>query len=366
MALSKTDSQFWRCALLPICAYTLNSGLRFGREIDYNTYAEEYRYWIQGASGISDFEPIWRLLIFIFGNILSLEWQCLVIFMSFFLIFSGCLFLKNYKEVSMYAVPLFAFYVELAENTMRWFVAFSFSLIALYFFLNFKIILKKRIIFLLFFFTLGFLTHYGFIIVEILLLFILFSKRVLFSPKLSIPIFCCCFIFSSPLFLGQYAELLNQIDFLSGKFVMYTYNTEKWLTGEGAEEYTGMNISKVIYSLYVITLGYKVVLNNYKLVIPYNIVLLGTFSAPLLLKLEIGVRLNAVLIAFQFLIFAYIFNYVRLDKIRTHFVVKLLTFLIVFNMGRSQIMDSLEKTDSQLLYVWDRDGRDYLEIGKYY
>lgn len=69
-----------------IFVYTLYSGLRWGRGVDYNVY-----YWVYEniKNGISreDNEPLFELLVKI-SAWLGFSWQGFVVFMSFFLIFA--------------------------------------------------------------------------------------------------------------------------------------------------------------------------------------------------------------------------------------------------------------------------------------
>lgn len=362
MARSKTDKQYWCCSILPIMAYTLNVGLRFGRGMDYNLYAISYKALVDGEMKFSDFEPIFGGLVFVFGKLLGLEWQFLVVFMSFTLIFSCVCFLRHYKETSMIALPLFVTYVGLAENTMRWFLAFSFVLIGFSYYLDKKCPMKQRRWFFVIFCVLGFLTHYGFIIVELVFVLLLLCKNA-FPLRYSIVIFILCLLFASPMVLGRFADLITSLNILTGRYEHYATNAEVLLTGDGEEIYQGLPFTLRIYCLFMMILGYKVVTINKSLILPYNIALVGAFSAPLLLQLEIGLRINKVIYVFQFIILAYIFFYIFTNKIRVPFIVKILSVLILFNMVRSEIGTPMKTSDDHLLYIWDRHDQDYLDTG---
>lgn len=155
-----------------ILVYTLYSGLRWGRGVDYNVY-----YWVYEniKNGVSreDNEPLFELLVKI-SAWLGFSWQGFVAFMSFFLIFAWCFFLKDYKKHLTLALPFLCLNLTMAENLMRWCLGFSFILIGLSYLLS-KEDYKRYFIFC----TMGFLVHYA-LILNILLLQDFFSLKSLF------------------------------------------------------------------------------------------------------------------------------------------------------------------------------------------
>lgn len=159
-----------------IFVYTLYSGLRWGRGVDYNVY-----YWVYEniKNGISreDNEPLFELLVKI-SAWLGFSWQGFVVFMSFFLIFAWCFFLKDYKKYLALALPFLCLNLTMAENLMRWCLGFSFILIGLSYLLS-KGDYKRYFIFC----TMGFLVHYALILNILLFTGLFFSKKP-FSPIL--------------------------------------------------------------------------------------------------------------------------------------------------------------------------------------
>lgn len=366
MARSRNGSQYWHYAIIPIIAYTFSSGLRFGRDIDYNLYYFEYNDIVLGKTDFFEFEPIFTITTLFLGKLCGLEWQYMVIFMSFFLIFSCVVFLERYKEVSALALPLFVFNMRLAENTMRWFFAFSFLLIALSFFRNPKYTIKKSYYSFVFFSFLAVMTHYFMSFVIIIYLLLMISKKCLFGPKLSLCIFAISIFFSSPLMFGGFIDDVARLEFLTGRFEHYATNAEMYITGEGTEGYDGLDYSSYIYSIFMIIVGYKIVQMEPSLVLPYNIALVGIFTAPLFSKLEIGMRMRYVLFSFQFIILAFSFMYIFTNKMKSILLLKVICILLLLNMARSQIAIPLSQPDSHLLYVWDRNGQKYLDVDSYY
>jgi len=366
MARSCNRAQYWCCAILPIMAYTFSSGLRFGREIDYNLYYFEYNDIVLGRTDFFEFEPIFTITTLFLGKLCGLEWQYMVVFMSFFLIFSCVVFLERYKEVSAIALPLFVFNMRLAENTMRWFFAFSFLLIALSYFKNSKYTLRKSYYSFAFFSFLAVMTHYFMGVVIIIYILLMIPKKCILGPKLSICVFAVSILFSSPLMFGGFIDDVARLEFLTGRFEHYAANAEMYITGEGTEGYDGMDYSSYIYSVFMILVGYRIVQLKPSLVLPYNIALIGIFTAPLLSKLEIGLRIRYVFFSFQFLILAYTFVYILHNRVKRSLIMKLICIILILNMIRTQITIPLDLPDSKLLYVWDRNGRNYLDVDSYY
>jgi hypothetical protein len=62
---------------------------------------------------------------------LGIPYQGFILLCSFILITCGVSFLKKHSEVLLYSLPLFFSVSLLAENLIRWFLGFSFVLLAL-------------------------------------------------------------------------------------------------------------------------------------------------------------------------------------------------------------------------------------------
>ena len=134
--------KYLKTAMPSIIIYTLNEGLRFGRGIDYNIYAKDFvyntgnQYFENGDLG---FRYIGMLL-----QSLGMPFQAFVLLMSFILILSVLIFIRNFKECAPFALPLFLllFYTA-TENLMRWFLGFSFILIGFSFIVQEKKSIKN-------------------------------------------------------------------------------------------------------------------------------------------------------------------------------------------------------------------------------
>ena len=93
--ITNNRSSFWIASILPILAFGLNYGLRWGRGVDYNLYFWVYNNLLKGIA-IEGSEPLWNILVRISGNVFHLPWQGMVMFMSFFLMFSCTFFFQNH------------------------------------------------------------------------------------------------------------------------------------------------------------------------------------------------------------------------------------------------------------------------------
>ena len=362
MAHAKTEKNYWISAMLPICAYTFTSGLRFGRDVDYNIYYFVYKGLLDGSENLSDFEPVFNFFVLLFGDFLGLKWQIMVLFMSFFLIFSCVYFLKNYKECSAYALPWFVYHMSLAENTARWFFAFSFILLGLSFYLKDKKSSKDVWLFW-FFFLMAFLTHYGIIIIEIIIGGFVCLKNRTIKPKYSLVLLALCAFFTSPLFLEKIGEYIALLGILTGRFEHYAIDADKYFVGQ--EEYQAMQSSQYLYCVIMIYYGYKIIKVKQSLFLPYNIALVGIISNPFLAQLEIGLRINSVLFVFQSFVLGYVFVYMYRGKMFQSLFLKIICILIFVNLGRHVIFDPIKTKDSRLLYIWDKREKDYIDPDSY-
>lgn len=113
MSHAKTDRKYWIYAILPIIAFSIISGLRFGRDIDYNNYYFIFTY----SKTAEQQEPLFQFLVQLFKT-LGLPYFTFVQFCSTFLIFSYILLLKNFKSGIKYALPLFLL-TEGIENMVK-------------------------------------------------------------------------------------------------------------------------------------------------------------------------------------------------------------------------------------------------------
>lgn len=166
--------------------------------------------------------------------------------------------------------------------------------------------------------------------------------------------------------MGQFSDLLQQIN-LGTRFLQYQENAEYWLTDEGKDLSMKLSHTDTINALFVIVLGYKII-KYYRpnLTFIYNITLIGLITAPAMAQVELLARINSVLTLFQYIILAYIFKLILVNKIKVHRFTYIFTWIILLNFIRGFITIPLTTDPNHLLYIWDANGRTVLDVDRYY
>lgn len=355
MRSCKTEKGYWRASLVPILAFTLNMGLRWGRGTDYNTGYNVFEKIGVGLLNAEEYEPIWKFTIRFFRNFIDAPYQLFIIFCSFFLIFSFVYFIRNHKNVAHLALPIFAFLVFPSENLIRWFYAFSFILMGLFH------LEKGRILKYVICSFLGFITHYGSLTfsLPILLVFLLLKKRVLFQPWLSTLIILLVFLFFDVSDMLLFSPLLTSIE-VGGNLGNYQENMDATLTNDFGDYSGALTGTSLITSPLLLFLGYKIVRYRSGLIPYYNLMVIGLVSMPAFVQIQMLYRISLVFTIFQFLIFSYIcYDYV-VSKTAIPRVLHVISLILLLIMLRSMLVQPFVKDASETYYIWDAEGRKTL------
>jgi hypothetical protein len=143
------ENRFWFFGWIAVISYSLIQGLRYDRGVDYAGY--KYKY--ENIEQITDKEWLFTK-INEFLNFLGVPYYGAFIFYSFVLILSVLVLLKSYREIAMYALPIFFITtMPQSENLVRQFLAVPF----VYFAVSF--LMKDNLWKFLFFMLIGFLIH---------------------------------------------------------------------------------------------------------------------------------------------------------------------------------------------------------------
>ncbi len=340
-----------------IAAYTLYAGLRWGRGIDYNLYYWLYKD-INAGIGREDNEPLFELLIKISGW-LGLEWKHFVFFMSFFLIFSGCFFLRNFRKESVLLLPFFVFNLSLAETLMRWYLGFSFILIGLYF------LLQNKQRFFWVFSLLGFLVHYG-LAIDILGFYLIwiFSRKYVMKPTVALIIYIGIFFLFTPQFMSYFADFIQNVN-LGTRFLMYQNNAEAWLVGDANDEVRGqLSMTNLISTIYLICIGYSCYVKNKTPVLAclFSWALIGWIFRPAAVQIEIAMRIHALFLLMGSLYSAYMCYDILLRKRSLYSsTIRFFTVLFVLYNIYSLVMSPVfNVSESETYFIWDAAGRAVL------
>lgn len=349
------ENKYWKYLFLPIVVFTLNEGLRWGRGIDYNLYYYTYENLVKWNEN-SGFEPLYSLFIRSFVY-LQLTWQHFVAFMSLVLIISGCWFMRNYKEVILWALPLFALQVLIAENLMRWFLGFSFILIGIYYLIN-----EKRNVKLFWLFSLmGVLCHYGLILVVPIFYFVSRASKPLFKPMFSISaILLSVWLFKGEIMLTL-AKIINLFS-LSGRFEGYQQNLDAWLVKGTSEKGADLDVNVLIMYIVLLYVGY--ILTNKlgkKYIYVYNLFLIGALTYSLRI-IEIAYRYSILFSLFDFLVFAYVIQFIIIRKYRVSSWLLIACWIILLNYLRVNLIMPLFNNPYRQMYIWDSGGEETLDL----
>lgn len=364
LSKTKNNIQYWITSLIPIIAFAFVSGLRFGRGIDYNGYYFTYTYI---NSTRYEFEPGFELLVRFF-NALDVPYQGFILFCSTIYILGFLVLLKEFKTYSFYILPLFLGLYGL-QNFVRWYLAFSFLLIATANILNKKFLLAAM------FAVISYLIHEGMIIpISIMLLFFLFANKKVIRPEISIPIFIIMLIISSVELLSRTLFILNYLSFYTGseRAQRYFELSSVIANGElstGISEKSLMNNIRylLVYTL-PIYFGAKFINQNMaiqstKIKWIYNLAVFSIITFPLFSLVEIFNRISGVLVCFSFFIIG-ISTFTAIKQRSISMIHKIIYYGLLISYLSSLypiIKIPFDKeNDSEMLFIWDANGRKYL------
>ena len=331
-----------------IGVYTLYSGLRWGRGTDYNLY-----YWVYEDinNGISreDYEPLFELMVKI-GGWLGLSWQGFVVFMSFFLIFAWCFFLKDYKQYLLIGLPFLCLNLTFAENFMRWSLGFSFILIGLSYILN-RGDYKKYVIFCL----MAFFIHYGLILNILLFTGIYFIKKP-FSPLLFFLIYVGGIMLFSASFFTNFIDLVQQAN-LGTRFITYQANAAMWLDPEDQKEQGDFSYYNILATLFFILSANKMIKKKPKWLYIYNLSLIACVGYPISQKLELLIRMEDIIYIFRTVLLGFvILDVLKNKKYYGRLMYMFAVLFLIYNLYSYTIRASFMFSDP-LYYIWDAHGR---------
>lgn len=342
-----------------IVAYTLFAGLRWGRGVDYNIYY--YVYQEIGKGYNAGWEPIFYAIVR--GvSFIGFPWQIMVLFMSFFLILSFSLYLKQFNKQLYVILPLLVLNLIDAENLQRWYLAFSFFLICAYSWQNkFH---NHKVIALLFLIA-SILTHYGFVVpIMIFIGLWVVCKKYNLSPHIICCVYLACvFLFKTDmmLYFEQYINMFN----IGGRFSMYQANTSGWLTGEVDALDTPSNIaslSKIVPNILLIYLGayWLKTENGLKYKYIYVIAVFSIVFSPIASQIELLYRVNSVLTIFKVIMIAILYDSYRKRKLKKSIISALVLVVFVLKLY-TMVSYPLTCNKIDTYFIWDSQGKPTLK-----
>ncbi len=359
MSKAKSQKQYWQYAVFPILTYCVSMGMRFGRMIDYNLYADRY-YELGRNFNAYDYEFLFKGLCYVL-NSLGLSYQFFILLCSFLIIYAVIFFIKDYRKATPYILLLFLWEGITVENYIRWFLGISFFL----FFITFlkRGEFKKSTLFAI----IAFLFHSGiFPLIGICL--ILYKLKIKYNPII-VQILLVVSIFLGSIqilnFLTPYMSFLSINDKAAG----YTDSFEQIVNGEFG--YVGYRASKelitqlrilVAYSfpIYIIPkLVEKLKISDFD----SNVFIVAIIATPLLTQVEILDRYSTALLILSIVASgsAYYYSIARFKTLSIFFrcfcVLSLIAYVYPVLSGIFQRTEWYK-----MLFIWDANGREALPL----
>ena len=369
--ITTTDSEdsILKAGIVGIIAYTLNEGLRWGRGIDYNLYY--YGYNDIGKGLETNWEPAYQLICKLFYSI-GLPWQFMVAFMSFVLICSVCFFLRNFREVAHYALPLFGLLALQAETLMRWYLAFSFIFIALSLYLK-EEKSKREYIYILLLCIIRCSIHNAIFFIIPILWLISKVKSPLVSPITAIVLYYGLGQLFSINFMNNFVHFFNMYS-LGARYEDYSVNADYWLSRGYlvGEANAFMDLKYSAFWIMIVWFGHKICkISDQKYTFVYNSFLIGFIFNPVYHQIELLNRYGSLLLLFQFVVLAHILkkyfeNSYNNLYFRLNYLARIIIIVLSLNFSRSIFLYPFADKEDHYLYVWDANGRETLDVTSYW
>lgn len=345
---------FW----LIVLGFTLIEGLRFGRGIDYNVYHNVFVLHQIGSYENGKailFDSLCELLV-----ILNLPYQSMILICSGILSFSIMSWLKHYPLVLMSSLLWFcSSYLITTENLFRWYTAFSFVLLGLHELINCNT--KKYILFS----SIGAGFHIMMIFPIILFYLLNKLKSNIVNPWIALLLYIVLSIVWSSDFMLKFIPFANFIITQVDSYQSYGDNLSQWLTGTYHDDVEKLSmirqILNFIFYAYLLVVGRKIVDKNKKLLLYYNILIIGIISYPAMRVIELADRFNQLLMFFQCIIGAYCLFYTFKDVyLRKKYL--FFSIFIISILAQKTYTYLTPNNKYYTLYIWNSGNIESLPI----
>lgn len=371
MSKTTTNREYWRKSLWAFIPYVFVLGLRFGHNIDWNYYCKTYVQ--HQVMDWNTTEPLFNYIFYFFNSIGTPYFIVISLQVALFM-YSFLLVCKYFRKCLYYVLPLLPVVAQSNDNYIRWYWAVSFILIGFYWLLSDK---KRKYLISIVFFIAGVLVHNGSLV---LLLFIpayfFFNKRF-FSQKISaVAIFISVFFISIAI-MSFVNDIATYLYLLGGDFIQDA-NVSQYLlkidniTSEGLSDVTGIKeygifTKCIVYVSFLPVIIYAPkFLAKYKYgILFYNLFIIGAFLNPFFSTVEIFDRYSKTLLIFQAIVAGITYYKLLSDKYKNE-ILKLFCILSMFCCFYPFMKYSLlTKSDYKMMYIWDSDGKEYVDTNLY-
>ena len=350
---------YWKLSFVPILAFTIEEGLRWGRNIDWCVYYDVYNDYLQGFSSNHEilFQLIWRLYA-----LFNLPYPIIIASCSCLLIFAIFYFTKAYKSVSYILIPFIVFSCAgTATNLIRWYMGFSFLLIAIRLYQEGKNFLAILLA------ICSVCTHIGLIVAIPVFYVLLTYNKILFKPFSAIVISVLFSVLFDPAIMGKFSFIF---DIFKGfdRFDTYASDAAGWLTGEGQNADSerrsigALLMANIPLWVYILV-GYNVS-QNLHLAKIYNLMLVGIYLKNTASGLELMGRFAYLFEPFICVIASYGILHLIKQK-RTPANSLLLLISIIYILRKLYVFCAPMEYEEFMHYVWDNQLSPYSLINLY-
>ncbi len=335
----KYRNSFWIIALIPILTYSLIEGCRYGRGVDYFSYA--YRF--EHINPLDEPQIIF-LGLMNFLDFIGFDSVGAFITYSFLFILGTFFFIKNtykYDEAQwIYFFALLAMTLR-AESMIRQFVAQPFIFASIPFIFRRKWLPAALLI------LVAINIHTGVIIqVPLIICSYFLIKKTLNWKLWVIMLFIVYYVLPTGILVPVFTNILSALHLdglIASEHVMhYIENSDRWL-GEGsileaAEQSIFTMTLQFLFEVSVIYSSYKLLMKypNQKVLFAYNITVVGFILCRLFHGYEIFTRMMGQMDLYWFIPVGYSFIILFKDKISSDFrlkellKIKMALFLLCF------------------------------------
>ncbi|GAB4043921.1 hypothetical protein GCM10028810_08060 [Spirosoma litoris] len=345
---------YWALSSFAIIAYSLIEGLRYNRGVDYMHYKKLFEhslnlnaYWEEDTV-----EPLFQFINKSL-NTIGFSYPVAFIIYSFILIYGLFYWTKQYRNFAFLTIPIFfLFTISQSENLIRQFIAFSFVLISLTFFLKHKWF-KFGIIFLA-----STLIHSSVIVY----LPFIFLFRFIDGAFANIYVILTLYLLSwlwKPEYWGEYNEYFKYLQITAGTYDRYIDDSDKWLSGAELMQANSLLVYIRLFfvNLILIVMGYKILKSykQYNISFYYNLFLVGAILQHITDQIELLYRISLSFYLFGFIVLAFIIYDVFIKKYSSNrWIEKSVVALVAVNVLYDYLIGSLlSLRPEHALFVWD-------------
>lgn len=329
-------NKYKKYALISTVFYSLIEGLRWMRGVDYWHYYQDIATNFKSIETTPNPEPIYKLFCTSF-HYTELPVCIAFIFYSALLFISFLSIIRHFKELAIWALPLFLLItVSATENHIRQFFAIPFVLFAFSAWLD----KKKKLCYILL--CVAPLIHTSSLFLVIIFL-LLIHKKINLPQKgnlVLLIIYILLFFVWDINKLGSFSTWLQTLNLFSDtKFESYVDNADRWFTNEGSiSDITEGLVSTSVYMKYItltsssiiIYYGYKFAIMNKNYISFYILACLNLFILVIGGDIELFGRFAEYFLIFIPITISYIIVSFKPNKTNEKFFINSILFIIYF------------------------------------